>query len=273
VWTATDAKREPNIPYFWGFSDELSGYPASHSVSPSGHRYWETQTGSPTIDTDGLRLQATTAAEQIGGAGMLPLAGPKAGLERLRLRFNTSLPGADLELAKLDGVASTAVLRYVSASQKLGLKIGTGTEQLSDATVTAGAWIDVEVRLVGTTTAWTGDWRVSYGAGWVDQTQAAFTASGALSAVTPYLGWSAASTGDVSVAYALYSVTPGHYPLGEYTVVFLGPDPAGTPAAWTGGNTANFRRFTANGTIDGSFNAANIRDAVDDWPPRRRRLR
>jgi hypothetical protein len=267
VLTAQGAKREPNIPWFWGFSEELSGYPASHAASPTLNRYWETQTGSPTIDADGLRLQATSAAEQIL-SGAVPVLGsgqPKASVARVRLRFNTSLPAADLEVAGLTDGTNTVKVRYRNASQKLGLQLNSGTEQLSDATVTAGAWLDLEWRLIGTTTAFTCDWRIDYGSGWVAQTQASVTASFALTNWQAALGWSAASTGDVSVAYAVYSATPGHYPLGDYQVVFLRPDTAATPTVL--GTASNFRRFTANGTIDGSYDGPAIMAALDDWPP------
>jgi hypothetical protein len=266
VFTAQGARREANIPYFWGFSDELSGYPACHSVSPTNNRYWETQTGSPTIDADGLRLQATATVQQITGNSIGVLAsGPKAALTRVRLRIN-SVTGNLVVASNTAGASNgTLTLRYVSASQKLGLQIGTGTEQVSDQTISTGTWYDVDIREVGTTTAHTADWRINYGAGWVDQPQATFTASGILSAWTASLGWSAASTGDVSYAYAAYSVTPGHYPLGDYTIIFLGPDVAATPTVL--GTSSNFRRFTANGTIDGSYDGPAIINALDDWPP------
>lgn len=265
VLSAAGAKREANIVGFWGFSSVLSGYPASHSVSPASNRYWDTQTGSPTIDTDGLRLAGSASAQQIGGPTLTSSGNPRAGLRRLRFRIN-SVTG-DLELAKSDAsvVDADIVLRYVSASQKLGIKIGAGTEQLSDQTVTTGVWYDVDWRLLTSGTSGTCDWRVNYGSGWVEQTQASHASSGSLVTWVPWLGWTAASTGNVSYAYDAWSLVAGHYPLGDYAVVFLGPDPAGTPTV--SGTANNFRRFTANGTLDGSFVAADVRDALDDWPP------
>jgi hypothetical protein len=269
VLTAEGAKREANIGHFWTFPDELSGYPACHSVSPSGLRYWETQTGSPTIDSDGLRLSGTSSIQQIGGNAVSVLSGtnnPKAGLRRLRFRINSVTGNLEVARSTAGVGGGHVVLRYVAALSKLGLQVGTGTEQLSDATVTTGVWYDVQWRLNGTTTAHTCDWRVNYGSGWVDQTQATFTASGALSTSwTPLLGWSAASTGNLSVAYDTGSVYFAHYPLGDYVGVFLGPDTAATPTVT--GTTADYRRFTANGTIDGAYNGADIMAAIDDWPP------
>ncbi len=267
VLTAVGAKREPNISYFWSFPDELIGV-TGLATGLANFRYWDTQAGSPAITADGLQIATTAAAETVTSRNIAVLGAglPKAALTRVKLRFDSALPGADAELARVASASDgTVVLRYVSASQKLGLKIGTGAEQLSDAVVAADTVYAVDLRLVGTTTAYTCDWQVDYGAGLVVQTPATFTASGTLGAWTLQLGSPAAATMTVTYASAVCSVTPGHYPLGEHSFVFLRVDPAGTPTV--SGTSSSFRRFTANGTIDGAFDAAAIRDALDEWPP------
>jgi hypothetical protein len=267
---ATGSKRQPRVDFFWAFPAETAAYPASHSISPSstGYRLWETSTGAPTIDSDGLRLQATSSIQNIQGRNLLTTS-PRAGLERVRFRINSA--GGDLELCTLKSLSGSqvdnAVLRYVAASGKLGLKLGSGAEVLSDQTVAVDGsqWVDVDLRVNGETTAFTADWRVNYGSGWVDQAQATLTATAVFGGYVPILGWVAASTGNVSYAYAAYSLVAAHYPLGDYAVVFLGPDSGASPTVL--GTSTNFRRFTANTTIDGAYNAAAIMAAIDDWPP------
>jgi hypothetical protein len=262
VYSAAGAKREANIAHFWGF--KIGAGAAGLATGNAGVRYIETVTGTPAITADGLQLASSAAAENVQGAA-IPISGQtvRAAVQRLKLRFDTSLPSVDVELARVfTGSTGPAVLSYRTASGKLGLQIGSGTEQLSAGVVTTGTFYGIDIRLIGTTTAYTADWQVDG----IDQAQASFTADAAWSGFTPQLGWSNAITvPGVTYAYALYSIVAGHYPLGEHLVVLVGPDPAATPTV--SGTSSSFRRFTANGTIDGSFNAADIRNAVDDWPP------
>jgi hypothetical protein len=269
VLAAEGSHREPNIGYFWGFSNEVASYPTYHAVSPSGARYWETQAGTPTIDSDGLRLQAAVASEQwiVGNGQSLTEYSPRAALGRVRFRLNGTLPGNNLELCQLVTSTGThATLRYRPASQKLGLQVGSGTEQLSDQTVSADVWVDLDVRLNCETTAFTADWRLQYdGGGWVGQTQAAGTSGGVPSGYDPLLGWAATRTGDVSYRYAVFSQVAAHHPLGDYGVAFVGPDTTSTPVVL--GSDTSFRRFTANGTLDDAYEGPAILEALDDWPP------
>jgi hypothetical protein len=191
------------------------------------------------------------------------LQAAKAHVTRIRFRLD-SLSG-DLELATLtDSGGASTVVRYVSASQKIGVKVGTGTEVLSDATVTTGVFYNLDVRAMGTTTARTVDWQLDYGAGPVVQTQATFTAGAVLGSLVPVLGWSAAQTGTVTFAYALFSIIAGHYPLGDWTMVLLKPDPAGTLTL--SGTAANFALMASNAT-GGAWNATTARDSIDEVPP------
>ena len=266
VFSAAGAHREPNIIHFWGFKVGTAAAGLSTGVALA--KYWETQTGSPAIAADGLDLVSTAAAENIstGGNNSFFLTGQvvKAAVAQIKLRFNTALPGADLVVATVLTPAGDVVLRYVTASQKLGVKISTGSEVLSDATVTAGGFLTVDLRLVGTTTAYNCDWQLDYGAGPVAQTDATFTAGAALVSWGLQLGWTAASTGNVTVAHAICSIIAGHYPLGTYSMVGLGVDPAGTLTI--SGTAGNFQTFTANGTM-AAWNATTARGAIDELPP------
>jgi hypothetical protein len=263
-YAAQGAKREANVAHFWAFFPGVSSTPAGLGTGNAGARYFETVTGSPAVTADGLQLTASASAQAVAAASITTTGvASKGHVVRVRLRLD-SLSG-DLELARLvDSGGADTVLRYVSASGKLGVKVGTGTEQLSAATITTGVWYDVDVRAMGFTTARTADWRVDDGTGPVDQAQASVTAGAVLGSLTPQLGWTASSTGTVTFAYAVYSVRAGHYPLGPFTFALLGPDPAGTVTI--SGTTTNFNTFTANGTM-AAWNATTARDAIDEVPP------
>jgi hypothetical protein len=265
-YSAAGAKREASIAFFWGM--KVGTGAAGLGIGAVGSRYFETVTGSPAMTADGLQVSATAAAENV----ISPLISTgtqvvRTAVDRIPLRFDSALPGADLDLVVVAGNVSngTATLRYRSASQKLGLTVTTGgAEVLSDATVTAGSFIAVDLRMIANGTAYTVDWQVDYGAGPVAQTQATGTGSSAFGSTTLQLGWAGASTGTVTYAYAVRSIIAGHYPLGEFEVNLLKVDPAGTVTI--SGTTGNFGVMTANGTI-GAWNAANALAAVDDWPP------
>ena len=262
VLTAAGAKRAAAIEFFWGF--KLQGA-IGLATGLVGYRYWDTQVGTPTITADGLQCSATAAAESVASTTLTTTATVRTVIRRLRIRFDTSLPGADLELAAIvpSAAADSVVLSYRTASQKLGVKIGTGTEQVSATTVAADTWYDLDLGLVGTTTAFTCDWRLDG----VDQTQATFTASGVLSQFTIRDGWSASSTGTVTYAYDVVSITSGHYPLGAHTIVRVGVDPAGTLTVTGAGGTAVFNTFTSNGGTMTAWNATTARDNIDEFPP------
>jgi hypothetical protein len=266
-YAAEGAKQEPNVAHFWGFFPGVSSTPAGLNVGNAGSRYFETVVGSPAITIDGLQLTGAASAQSVAAASITTTLQPvKAHVTRIRFRLD-SLSG-DLELATLtDSGGASTVVRYVSASQKIGVKVGTGTEVLSDATVTTGVFYNLDVRAMGTTTARTVDWQLDYGAGPVVQTQATFTAGAVLGSLVPVLGWSAAQTGTVTFAYALFSIVAGHYPLGDWTMVLLKPDPAGTPTVF--GTVGNFALITAGatGVTLTTPMLSSARDAVDEWPP------
>jgi hypothetical protein len=266
VYSAEGAQREAVIDAFWSFPAELIGATGLASAA-SGSRYWETETGTPEITADGLKLAATAAAEAVTAPSITTAATlVRSAVVQIKFRFG-SLPGADLDLADMvasAGASGTPVLRYRTASQKLGIQIGAGAEVLSDATVSAGVDYTVDFRLIGHTTAYRLDWQIDDGSGPVTQTQATNTAGGTLTSWIPRLGWTAASTGDVRYRHALFSKAAGHYPLGAFVFPFLKVDPATTPTI--SGTSTNFGVMTANGTV-AAWNATNARNAVDDWPP------
>jgi hypothetical protein len=268
-YTAEGAKRAPNIEHFWSFPAEMIGVPAAaHSgIGASASKYLYNYTGAPVITADGLQLTGVASIQNVESDifGVANNAGHVA-----KVRFRLDAAAADYELVTLsDSNGEDVVVRYVSASQKIGVKVGTGAEVLSDATVTTGQFynLDLRARRILTTSPGTCDWRLDYGSGPVAQTPATVASDGqALGALQwMRLGWAVNRTGTVTFRYALFSPDAGHYPLGDFIFPFVKVDPAGTPTVV--GTANNFRRFITNGTVDGTFIAANVRDALDDWPP------
>jgi hypothetical protein len=275
VYSAAGAKRDANVSFFWGFKvGAAAGLATGLASTGAGNstRYWESATGSPAITADGLQLASASSAQNVvsAQAAMLGVPQLQALVERVEFRFDASLPSVDVELLVVTSGVTTIVLRYVTASQKLGLTVGGSSEVLSDATVAAGGWIGVDLRVVNTGVTpnfvWTGNWLIDYGTGPVVQANATWTAGTVLlSAFTTRLGWTAAVTVPaVTFAYLLVSVTAGHYPLGGYTIVLLKADPAGTLTI--SGTSTNFALMTANAT-GAAWNAATALTNITEGPP------
>jgi hypothetical protein len=271
VYTAAGARRAADVRLCVGFYGP--GVSALTS-GPAGFQYADTVTGTPTIGTadavlggNYLECSAAAAAENVQwtNSGILAIA---ATVQIGRLSFTVgSLPGADLDLFSLPiaGPTISAVFRFRQASGKIGVQIGAGTEQLSDAAITVNSRISVDWRLdVGAATHLL-DWQVAYsdGSAPVAQTQAS-VASSAGTAIGLTVGWTAAQTGTVRYADLVVSTTRGHYPLGDMRIYPLKVDPAGTLTI--SGTAANFNTFTNNGTM-AAWNATTARDAIDDIPP------
>jgi hypothetical protein len=190
---------------------------------------------------------------------------------RVKFRFDGSLPSVDTELLVLTSSVTAITLRYVAASQKLGLTVASEAEVLSDATVSAGGFVSVDFRVIHTgatpSIVWTTNWQVDYGTGPVAQTDIIWAAGTvSLAAYTIRLGWATAITvPGVTFAYLLNSVTAGHYPLGEHTIVLL--TPSGTPTV--SGTVGNFAFITANATGSAltSGTLADVPATIGDFPP------
>ena len=151
--------------------------------------------------------------------------------------FPTALPVGDTDLFSMEvtSLANGCVLRYITASQKLGLKIGTGTEQVSDAVVTFGQWIGVDVYYDPRTTTHTCAWQVDYNATLDDPTApvaqtTASTASMTAGNVTKVRhGWTQAVTRTVRYDDLVGSRHRKTGLIGDIKIFPLGVDPAGTP--------------------------------------------
>ena len=277
VYTAVNAKRAAEVEACTGFEfGTIAGLATSSGL---GVGIFDTITGSPAIVTTNprtgtycLELSSSAAAENCfwSEAGTLSALSNQIPL-RLSIIFPTSLPASDVVLFIVEpggaAAAQTVVCRYINSSQKIGIKVGTGSEIVSDAVVTADNWISIDLRVDGRTSDWTCDWNVVYidGNDPVDQTQA--TMSSAVVATTGFslrLGWTASSTATVRYDDVVVGKQGGHYPLGDMSIQVLTVDPSGTVTV--NGSTTNWNTFTLNGTM-AAWDATTARDAIKELPP------
>lgn len=293
VYTHPEAKRLPRYEVCFGAEAGTTSGLATGTAGV-GTSPFDTSTGSPAITSSTprsgnycLELSSTSAVENVAwtAAGALSRHLPTTDYEvvmRLHFRFVGSLPSGDVEIASVEcgdqeTNALNMVLRYRSASQKLGLTIADGTEQLSDAAVSADTWIGVDLRHIPF--AWfagnegAAQWQVDYNAddsvGAVEQVNATVASFGPREAVAVRIGWTTATTAtvrydDIVVAKSVGSNVRDQYPIGNIKIFPLRVDPGGTPSV--SGSTSNFGVFTSNGTI-GAWNDTNARNALDDVPP------
>lgn len=224
-----------------------------------------------------LKLSSSAATESVawidgfdkglnGGVGQ-----SSVGVAPVCFYFDTSLPGSDVELFSMEAASSASnsvKVWYRTASQKIGVKVGTGTEQLSDTTVAADKWIGVEIRYDPRTTTHTCDWRVDYDSqdatGPVEQTQATNTGMTAGVVTRFRLGWQTNTTATVYYDDVLFCGTRKAYPMGLVDIRPLRPDTGGT--ATITGSSANFNTFVSNGTMS-AWNSSTAINALDEIPP------
>jgi hypothetical protein len=286
IFYADGGKFSPKLDTMCGFEFGTATGITSGSAVVTGTAPWDGSTGTPEVVTThprtglyGLKLSSAAAAENITwtSAGALGVYYPYGGanwnmIARFHVYFETSLPGADVELASVEAgsLANGVVIWYRSATQKIGVIIGTGTEQTSDAVIAADKHIGIDFRYKSTmSTTHTCDWQVDYdsldvSAAPVAQTQATATSMTWEAPTTFRLGWTTSKTATVYYDDVFVSKQWGSYPLGDMRIEGKKVDPAGTPAVT--GTSTNFQSYASNGTGT-AFNAATVRAAIDEMPP------
>jgi hypothetical protein len=261
VINATGAKKAADVLVCTGFGFNTTAGLTTGVTGTGGSVVFDAVTGSPSITGGELVLSSSSAAESVqwSSPGVIAPSGSNTYLIiRLSVTTPASLPGSDVDLLFLDNFPDLT-LWYRAATAKFGVGFVGGTEQASAITVTAATRYEIDLVLDGRTTAYKADWRIDG----VAQTQA--TVTGTVAGVAAIrIGRSVSVGAQFKFDDVVVSRTPGHYPLGDFDVVMLGPDPAGTVTV--SGSTSNFNTFTANGTM-AAWNATTARDAVDDWPP------
>lgn len=274
VFTAAGAKRAANVKVCTGFE---FGTSAGLATGNLGLGIFDALAGSPAIVTTSprtgtycLELSASAAVENVSWATNGALSGAAVGQQvaRFSVYFPTSLPAGNTVIysAEPATAADNVVIRYISASQKIGVKVGTGTEVESDATVSANQWISIDMRINGKTTTHRCDWRVTYTDGGTPVEQVQATATGTVNTGTwaVRLGWTASTTATVRYDDVVVADKGGHYPLGNFELHPMLVDPAGTLTI--PGATTDFNTFTANGTM-AAWNATTARNNIDELPP------
>jgi hypothetical protein len=285
---ADGARYAPDLAAMTGFEFGTATGITAGSILLAGTAPFDTVVGSPSVVTTNVRsgaycleLSATSAAECLTWGCIGPdVMGPSAPVTifalvgRFCVYFPTSLPSADVELASCEAgsLANGVTIWYRSASQKIGVVVGAGTEVLSDATVAADRWIGVDFRWDPWYTNHLCDWSVDYDAtpgdsiGPVTQTQAVGASTSTADPTLFRLGWTTAKTATVRYDDVACSKLWGSYPIGGIEIVAVGPDQAGTPTI--SGTSTNFRTFTGGpaGTLT-TWSAATTRSALNEVPP------
>lgn len=274
VYTAAGARRAGEIAVCAGFG---LGTAASLATGALGSAYFDALTGTPAIVATNPRtgdycmeLSSTAAAENVSWtqSGAL-VSSTNQQVARVSVYFPTSLPSGDVLLGSSEPATGAQSTRfwYRTASQKIGIQVGTGTEVLSNATVSANQWIDIDYRIDGRTTTHVADWQVTYSLGGtpVPQTQATMAAATVVTAgFVSRFGWTASTTATVRFADIAVSNIGGHYPLGDIRIPTLGVDPS-TPFS-VSGSSADWRTFTANGTL-AAWDDTVAHNNCDERPP------
>jgi hypothetical protein len=283
VLTGLDSHHAPNLTAMSGLgfgtaTNMTTTGPSSGALAP-----FDGVTGAPEIDTANtrggsfsLKIASTSAAENatwISGAGKnLQSATVQTWSGRLHVHFGASLPTVDVDIYSVEvgSLANGMRIWYRTADQKLGVKIGTGTEVLSDATVSAGQHIGIDCLYDPRTTTHTCQWTVDYDAD-IGDTTAAVAQSAASTAGMTAGGITTVRFGHTEAVTATYWMTDlagsrvrKTYPIGDIRIVTRKVDPDATPTV--SGDSANFRTFTANGTLAAWTAAATI-TTLDDVPP------
>lgn len=279
VYSAANAKRVANVQIMAGFEWGTAAGLATGTGAGLGNQIFDTIAGSPAIVTTNprsgsycLECASSAATEYAQWQGSASIgSGSNIAVLRACVYFPSALPGADVDLFSISTASGATnqmvTCRYRTAGQNLGLQVrnvagaANGTEQFSASTVAADTWYGIDVRFDGSSATLSfADWQIDG----VDQTQATVTTTATQAPAAVTVGWQVAVTATVRYDDVVLSRTSGHYPLGDFRVLPLGPDPAGTLTI--SGTTANFQTFSANGTM-AAWNAAAARTAISDLPP------
>jgi hypothetical protein len=284
VLTGVESRHAPNLQAIFGAE---VGTATGLAAAVDGPAPFDAVTGSPEIVTTharsgsyALKLSSTSAAENgrwirqdlpRGTLGTTTDNPVTMWTKRYHFYFE-DLPAADTELLFVEAGshANGVVFWYRTASQKIGCKIGTGTEVLSDAVIAADQYIGLDMEYDPRTTTHTCRWAVDYNAevgdatASVTQTTASTSSMTAAAVTTVGLGWTNAVTATMWIDDVVGTRHRKAYPIDEVRVLPLKVDPAGTPSVV--GTSTNFRTFTNNGTL-ATWTAAGTRNALDDVPP------
>ena len=226
-------------------------------------------TANPRSGTGHLRLSSSSAACNFRWTAGGALSGATVGQQVGRFSFDpNTLPGVDFVMWTLTPSASgtAVVVRYVTATGKIGVKIGTGTEVFSDAAITGSTYASLDYRVDGRTTAYTFDWQLMYADGATPVVQTQATMAGATVATAQWHidgGWANAITVTLDLDDIVISSIGGHYPLGDYNILPITVDTGSSLTV--SGPTTNWNKMTANGTM-AAWDGAHALTAIAEVP-------
>lgn len=280
---ADNAKFVPHYRQMTGFE---FGSATGMTAGVVGKTPLDVTAGTPEIDgtfartgTGALKISTTAAAEyagwtdtSLGTIRTLPI--------RLHIYFNGALPAGDAELFSAECSASYAngvKVTYRSASQKIGVKVGSGTEVLSDTAIAHSKHIglDLGIDYRGEFAGGGGDgvhhyceWQVDYdsldGVGAVAQTRADGTLNSVDTVTNAKLGTTQAHTLTCWYDDVVIGRFREHYPVGDHRIERVAVDTGGT--CTVNGSAANFKTSTANGGSLATWSSANTLSVLSDMP-------
>jgi hypothetical protein len=142
----------------------------------------------------------------------------------------SSLPAADVELARTGPSSGTQLqLLYHSSTQKLALQFSGGTSVESSATVAAGQWYVIDMRIDQSTATWAGSWRVNQ----VAQTGRTVAGTAGTNVYAVWFGTTLANTFTAYYDDITTTTASADYPLGDGKVLMLKPSGMGTSVGAT----------------------------------------
>lgn len=282
---ANDSKMTQKFDVICGFEwGTMTGVTAGSAVAP-GTAPLDFVNGSPEIQSAikrsgnyAAKLSSTSAIENFGwleSTGALavfhPVSQTHSEVKRFHFYFDGALPTTDVEIAFIEAGTLANGLRmwFRAASGKIALKVGSGSDNLSDAAISHSKWVGVDVRYSPDSTTHYVDWSVHYDSlGVVDPVvQTSFTKSSQTAADPgPRVGygWNDATTATMYVDDIAISKQYGTYPVGDIRVVGITVDGTGTPSVV--GTSSNFATFANNSDIN-AWNPVTARNALREIPP------
>lgn len=231
----------------------------------TGNRLFDIIAGTPTVvagaartGSYGLRLNAV--GQELGWDTNTFGASQDHGVFNFWFRIPTALPTANRDICEFFTSINDFGLIFQNSDDRLCIEVG-GSVSQTGPVIVADTWYHVEIYVK--VDAGTVDW-------WIDgaaQTQVTNAPSGTtlIAAVLGADNTTTASADFDDVLLWTDTTTISGTPFGEHKVLLLSVDPSGTVTASDGGT--DFRRFTSNSTIDGAWNATDVRNAVDEVPP------
>jgi hypothetical protein len=160
-------------------------------------------------------------------------------------------------------VGTDLLLIYEVSSERFGLRWGAGSVSWQTGTTPLNTWAWIELRVKVSATTHRADWWIETGDG-LQTSPAYLTGMTSTSMSLSRMGSLTSQTATIDYDDVVVSSHYAAFPMGTHKVIALGVDTGGT--ATVSGTAANFKVFTANGTL-GAFDSAACLAALDERPP------